>query len=250
MIEGWDKTDLKNSIENIQKKDWFLSSAINTNYTILDNDKIKTLFVTTGSVNITITLPTAAENINRVLEIVKVDSANYYYMRIDGEGAETINGRAYVDVYAQYQGLRIKSDGTGWIILDYIRPYQKTYLYGNTYNGVLLDVTGANWTTHDGKFIPYQTIDGEFWLRFAIKGVGGGAAGTSLALTITGINIPGVFACYARVLSTNNWIVSHITGAVITLDAVPAMANDQVVVSGDTPIAAPNYGSVKPTWMD
>jgi hypothetical protein len=110
-------------INQIQKKDWFKSYSITANYTIADNDNIKTIYVTTSTNTITVTLPTAANNLDRVIEIIKIDSAfdktgAGSKIIIDGESGETINGQTTIEIEVQYCGLRIKCDGTGWYIID------------------------------------------------------------------------------------------------------------------------------------
>lgn len=90
-------------------------NAVSTNYTVLDGDGYRYIHVTTGASDTTITLPTAADNTDRVISVRKVDSGAGL-VTLDGEGSETIDGSttyviggddAYVEVYC---------DGTAWYV--------------------------------------------------------------------------------------------------------------------------------------
>jgi len=126
-------SELEHFSDDFQKKDWYLSKAISANYTFNDNDKIKTLFVTTSTNTITVTLPTAADNLDRVIEIVKVDSGSGKII-VDGEGAETILG-AYVglsattaDISQQTGWIRLKGNGTSFNIIGGCTPDKWHYV--------------------------------------------------------------------------------------------------------------------------
>lgn len=85
-------------------------------YVITDTDNSGTIVATTGAVDRTITLPTAADNVGRVIHIKKID-AGAGDVIIDGEGGETIDGNLTVTINAQYVCYTVQSDGTGWWIL-------------------------------------------------------------------------------------------------------------------------------------
>jgi hypothetical protein len=120
-VESFDKSIY--DIEQMKKKDWYRSHAVSTNFTFQDNDKIKTLLVTTGANDITITLSTVVDNLDRVIEIFK-DDAGAGKVIIDGEGAETIktpNGTVTtIEIFYQNLGIRIKGIAEGWELLDYL----------------------------------------------------------------------------------------------------------------------------------
>lgn len=98
------------------------TSSKSANYTILDNDALQTILMTTGSVtDKTITLPTVAANTGRIVTIVKVDSGTKKCI-IDGEGAETINGQTAQYLLSQYARITIVSNGTSWDILEQNKP--------------------------------------------------------------------------------------------------------------------------------
>lgn len=92
-------------------------SAKSGNYTVLDTDAIQFILVTSGSSNRTITLPTANDNLNRVLTIKKVDSGVGTVI-LDGEGAETIDGVATKTLRQQYESITIWCDATAWHVVD------------------------------------------------------------------------------------------------------------------------------------
>jgi hypothetical protein len=64
----------------------------------------------------TITLPTAVGITGREYAIIKTD-AGANAVTVDGNGAETINGSANKALAAQYDFVRVVSDGTNWLII-------------------------------------------------------------------------------------------------------------------------------------
>lgn len=90
--------------------------AKSADYTVLDDDGVLTILVTAGASGVTITLPTAADNAGRILEVKKVDSG-VGAVTIAGEGAETIDGTNTVFWTQQYQSLTLQCDGTEWFII-------------------------------------------------------------------------------------------------------------------------------------
>jgi len=81
-------------------------------YTLLDGD-VNVVFVTTGASDVTVTLPTAADNSDRIVTVKKVDDGAGTVI-IDGEGAETIDGETTVVISAQYGVWRGYCDATEW----------------------------------------------------------------------------------------------------------------------------------------
>lgn len=86
-------------------------------YTILDDDE-NVVLVTTGVSTATITLPTAADNANRVITAKKVDSG-VGDLIVDGEGAETIDGETTITVHGKYGLWTGFCDGTEWHTLQH-----------------------------------------------------------------------------------------------------------------------------------
>lgn len=107
-------------------------------YTILDDDDVNTILMTTAGTDRTVTLPTAADNANRQITIKKVDSGTGS-VTIDGEGAETIDGATTIEFFNQYNFITVNCDGTSWHITDknITNRWQKHELSGdqNTSSG-------------------------------------------------------------------------------------------------------------------
>jgi len=123
------------------------TSAKSADYTITDIDKVRTILMTTGSsTDKTVTLPTAADNTNRIITIKKVDSGTNDCI-VDGEGAETIDGSTTVNLTKQYNSITVQSNGTGWIIEGSL----KTYAEG-TWTGTLIGSTGGTGTVKTGTY--------------------------------------------------------------------------------------------------
>lgn len=80
----------------------------------LDASHTDVWFNATGA-NRTATLPAAAGCTGRVYGVGKNDSSTNT-VTIDPNGAELINGAATFVVASQYEFIRFKSDGTGWLI--------------------------------------------------------------------------------------------------------------------------------------
>lgn len=84
------------------------------NYTVQAADEIILGDATSGA--ITISLPTAAAAANRILRVKKIDSS-VNIVKVDPDGAETIDGAADFDLTAQHEVIEFGSDGTDWWIL-------------------------------------------------------------------------------------------------------------------------------------
>ena len=98
-------------------------------YTILDDDYISNLQVNTSGGNVTITLPLAANNNNRIITITKSDSNNL--LSVVGP----IEGLATTKLIDKYESITVISNGSEW----YIKSANWAYGFGtpsisNTYN--------------------------------------------------------------------------------------------------------------------
>jgi hypothetical protein len=98
-----------------------INAVASADYTITDTDGYSLINVTTGASNRTITLPTAADNSDRVIIIKKVDSGTGTVI-IDGEGSETIDGATTYTLYFQYDSAVVKCDGSNWHTLNVHKP--------------------------------------------------------------------------------------------------------------------------------
>ncbi len=94
-------------------------------YPITDIDGVEVISVTAAAVDRTITLPTLADNQERIIEIYKKDFSLGDVI-IDGEGAETINGTATIKLPRQFSKVKIIADTTEWKILSIYHPVSDT----------------------------------------------------------------------------------------------------------------------------
>lgn len=92
------------------------SADKDASYTILDDDNLSVIFCSSAN-NITLTLPTVADNTNRVLVFIKNSAADTGTVTIDGEDAETINGAASYSMAQRYDAVALISNGTYWSIV-------------------------------------------------------------------------------------------------------------------------------------
>ena len=142
-------------------------TVTSANYTILDDDDYAVILVTTGAVDRTITLPTVADNSERQIKIVKVDSGVGKVI-VDGEGAETINGTTTWEITEQYGHLAIVSNGSTWFV---------TAQMGSIYS--VTNSTNYNLTT---SWVDYYSLSGLTAGKYLIEfGVGLNAGSSDIA---------------------------------------------------------------------
>lgn len=85
-------------------------------YTITDSDDALTIVVSDSTAPRTITLPSAASNVGRVL-IIKNSSSQGGTVSVVPAGVATIDGTVTQDITTQYDSIMVQSDGTNWHIL-------------------------------------------------------------------------------------------------------------------------------------
>lgn len=93
------------------------TSAANASFAIDDNDNVRTVLMTSGASNRTVTLPDVANNLNRILTLKKVDSGVGTAI-LARAGSATIDGATSVTLYKQYESITVQSDGTDWVIIS------------------------------------------------------------------------------------------------------------------------------------
>lgn len=120
--------------------------------------------------------------------------------------------------------------------ISHIAP--KTYNHGTTYNSVLLEVTSAasGFTVGSAHFIPYQTIDGAWWLRGQITATQTSTA--TMAITISGIT----FKEYCGAAVFNGHAYCQDTAGNVDITYLSSYTN--CWVNFDVRLDA------KPTWAD
>lgn len=114
-------------------------------YTITDADGYDILILSGAAANKTFTLPTAADNTDRILTFINMDTT--YELNIDGEGAETIRWEdtevTDIDIEIQGSGFQVFCDGTRWIVLKVFGAKMWVYssavemVYTKTFTGTL-----------------------------------------------------------------------------------------------------------------
>lgn len=132
-----------------------INAVTGADYTITDGDGYRTIDMTTGASNRTITLPTLADNVGREIIIRKADSGAGYIL-IDGEGAETINGQTIFYMTAQYEAVALVATTTGWAVVNFIpRGYVSALCSAATPTvsaNTDVDVTGMTVTLQPGTW--------------------------------------------------------------------------------------------------
>ena len=116
-------------------------SVSSDNYTITDIDGYDLILVTTGADDRTITLPTVADNTDRIIKVMKADSGAGKVI-LDGEGAETINGDTVRHLVSQYNYVEVVSDGSEWFVLSHFQSYSTGWENTNDWTNVHLGTGG------------------------------------------------------------------------------------------------------------
>lgn len=112
VLTGDEKID--RALINIQKQfaapviNIYVPLSVSADYTFTNKNLINTLYVTTGSSTITITVPS---DINRQISIIKVDSGSG---KVTVSGS--INGVSSIDIELQYRGISVASTGAALVI--------------------------------------------------------------------------------------------------------------------------------------
>lgn len=203
-------------------------------YIILDDDGFNLINFTDTSSDRTCTLPTAADNTNRVITIINT-STDKGKVTADGEGAETISDYVTVDLDCKGARLSIISDGSNWQVLEH-------FFSDKTYTPT---VTATGWTTTYARCVPYRGIDGIWHLRFNISGTPASEA-TNL-LVMTGVSYP---------TGTRQGCVGWNNGAQTTGVCYADGTTDAVVLSISSATTTDRYVSgdvvldAKPTFVE
>ena len=90
-----------------------LVSAKSDNYTVLDDDHITTILMTTGASDKTVTLPVPANNIDRKVSIKKVDVAIG-----DCIVSGPIDGLSSYTMSLKDETVTLQCDGVGWFVIN------------------------------------------------------------------------------------------------------------------------------------
>ena len=93
---------------------WNTISSTSTGYTVTTTDTVILIDASVG--NVTVDLPAAAANLDRVLIVKKTDSSSNI-VTIDGNSTETIDTSTSIDITSQYEAVTIVCDGSNWHII-------------------------------------------------------------------------------------------------------------------------------------
>jgi len=221
-----DFTALKNAISS--RKDHLTSD-----YTVTDTDGYRVINVTTGNTTRTITLPTAADNDQRIITVTKIDSGTGAVV-IDGEGSETVDGQTTFTLDRQYDSATFQCNATAWIRIS----------GGNTPTHGFVGQSSAPSTPGSGLYKTYvSTSDGKLHVVDSSgndTAVGSGAGSgrnylsewfdgvKSVAVTNVGGGVIGTVATANITISTTNWLaydtslltIANVTSAGIRGDAM------------------------------
>lgn len=136
-VLSWQASTAPNATLSVQTAD----------YVILDDDGFRTVSVTAGATDRTVTLPTLADNTNRIITIVKGDSGAGT-VTVDGESTETIGGVATRVLSSENSSITIQAGPTEWEILgsNVIRRYGRKFLSADLTSSDNGDVAGLSFT--------------------------------------------------------------------------------------------------------
>lgn len=102
------------ALKNAQSNFTTISSA---DYTILDSDGFRVVYVSTGDADRIITLPTAADNEGRIITVKKID-AGTGGVAVTPESPALIDGAGFAfPFYNRNDFVTVQSNGTNWFIL-------------------------------------------------------------------------------------------------------------------------------------
>ena len=93
--------------------------------TILDTDPDVVVVGAIGAAK-TVTLPTLADNQGRIITIVQSGDPGAFLLKVDGEGAEHINGNLYYTNSDQYCILKVLAIPAEWVIIGSVGSWSGT----------------------------------------------------------------------------------------------------------------------------
>ena len=121
-------TSTKQSDQN-----YSIKAAGDTAYVILDDDKFD-LITVAPTIARTEILPTLADNQGRVLTILNLNGVAV--VTVDGEGAETINGRASEPLVSANNFITVVGTPATWVVLARKQDYETAYINRSDWTNV------------------------------------------------------------------------------------------------------------------
>jgi hypothetical protein len=163
------------------------ATAKTADYTVLDDDNIRTILMTTGGTNRTVTLPTATDNTGRILTIKKIDDIDADgtgICTVDGEGSETIDGLTTRVLISAGDHVTLQCTGTAWVILsartiEYAHNSDSTnsadttdFVYGPAGSAGVLDSAVTVGSRKRIRFLVPRKATDQFFLEISRGGTG------------------------------------------------------------------------------
>jgi len=157
-------------------------------YTATDED---TVILANRTVDLTITLPTAANRTNKVFWIKNMNPDTDDAVVIDGSGSETIDGRLQFVLDAEDQVVGIISDGTNWHILYEYDPRPRKDLIINGGCVVSQRVTAVTMASGNDTLgeATYASVDRFAFFHTTTSTTGTFGQNTSSSIGITGNSV-------------------------------------------------------------
>ena len=191
-----------------------VSTATKTaDYVITDTDELNTIFVDPSARACTITLPTLAANLNRIIDIKNIATGGW--VNVDGEGAETINGLAGFIMYTAGDHISVVGETGGWKILSGHATNKTGWIHNTTFNNrefgtitVATKTANANLYTV-GELITEET-SGNTWRIDSIT------AGDPGAFVVRAISGTGLFTINKKLTGTTSGVNTIQVGATTT----------------------------------
>lgn len=135
--------------------------SIDSDTTIGDDPNIPyTIYLCDANTDgIIITLPTSADNENRIIEFIRTDSDNAV-VKIVGEGAETISGLDWLFMTYQYQRFKLFCDGSNWIVLEGKHKFRTGMVSRSDWTNVHLGTIALDYDNLSGTFQVGEIVTG------------------------------------------------------------------------------------------
>lgn len=102
------------TIESPSREEWDVVTNGGTDLTVGQGGTIVLASAAVGIV--TINLPAASDNLDRVIVVKKTDSTSNRVI-IDPNGSETIDGETTAEIDTQFVAITVASDGANWHIV-------------------------------------------------------------------------------------------------------------------------------------
>lgn len=113
---GYVVTNLGTRVTALESMGMTNSVDKSTSYTVLDDDGLGIFIVKSSGGDVTITLPTLADNAGRRISVFEASTSNKAI--VAGEGAETIDGLASVYLPRYGNFITVTAESTFWRIVD------------------------------------------------------------------------------------------------------------------------------------